>query len=147
MHEELKRIMKFFELDAENKAEHLQDVFKDTVEFFNRFKHTLEEGTAEEKKEIIDEVLSLQEKLQLQTDQMCESMEMSEEELKMFAENPENFTEEEWQTIQDAKVKLEGQASEIDGIINFNKPKKQSQNSPSKKKGSKKGKGKKWVKS
>ena len=146
MHEELKRIMNFFELDADNKAEHLQDVFKDTVEFFNRFKHTLEEGSAEEKKEIIDEVLSLQEKLQLQTDQMCESMEMSEEELKEFAENPENFTDEEWGTIQDAKVKLEGQASEIDGIINFDKPKKGTKSS-AKKKGAKKGKGKKWVKS
>lgn len=145
MHEELKRIMHFFELDADKKAEHLQEVFQDTVEFFNRFKHTLEEGNAEEKKQIIDEVLQLQEKLQIQTDQMCSSMEMSEEELKEFAQNPANFSEEEWTTIQDARVRLEDQASEIDKIINYSSPKQTSDKKT--KKADVRSKKKKWVKS
>lgn len=143
MHEELKRIMEFFDLDTDQKTEHLGDVFKDTVEFFNRFKHVLEKGSAEEKKAMIEEVLKLQEKLELETNEMCDTMEMNEDELKEFSENPENFSEEEWQTIQEAKQRLESQASEIEDVIGFDQAKE-----PKKAKSKKsRSKSKKWMKS
>ncbi len=144
MNDELKKIIEFFEMEPEEKSEHLEDVFSNTVEFFDRFKYTLENGSAEEKKQVVEDVLKLQEKLQIQTDEMCKSMDMSEDELKEFAQNPENFTEEEWEAIQDAKIKLESQAHDIGDLVHF-KGSADSEKKP--KKTGKKSKSKKWVKS
>ena len=50
MEDEFERIMSFFELSSEEKEARLQEVFEDSVEYFERFKHVMLNGSQEEKK-------------------------------------------------------------------------------------------------
>ena len=50
MEDEFERIMEFFNLPPEEKETRLQEVFEDSVEYFERFKYVMLNGTKEEKK-------------------------------------------------------------------------------------------------
>jgi len=142
MSDEFRKIMAFFSMDPDKKASELEHVFENSIEFFEKFKETLQHGTPEQKQQMLNEVMQLQEKLQQETTKMCEETGLSENQLKEFAENKENFSEEEWNTIQGAKQKLNSQADELSAAL----PKKTSGKS-SEKKGSAGVKKNKWMKS
>jgi len=143
MHEEFRKIMSFFSLDPDKKVEELDNVFKNSIQFFDKFKHILESGTPEEKAEIMNEIMQLQEKLQQETQRMCAETGLSEEQLREYAQNKDNFSNDEWDSIQDAKKQLEKQADELSDMLPHTK-KPSSEQSKKPKTGSKK---KKWVKS
>ena len=144
MHDEFRKIMSFFSLSPDQKADELDGVFKSSIEFFDKFKYILENGTPEEKNEIMNEVMQLQEKLQQETEKMCSETGLSEEQLKEYAQSKDNFSDEEWESIQAAKTKLESQAEELSAVLPAAKKKE-----PSERKGKAPGapKKKKWVKS
>jgi hypothetical protein len=146
MHEEFRKIMAFFSLDPDQKIGALDNVFKQSIAFFDKFKHILENGTTEEKQEIMNEIMQLQEKLQQETEKMCSQTGLSEEQLKEYAQNQDNFSNEEWTSIQEAKKKLEEQADELSAILPSRK-KKESGGKEKKAKTAPGTKKKKWVKS
>jgi hypothetical protein len=143
MTDEFKKIMAFFSMDPEKKAHELEHVFENSIEFFEKFKEILQHGTPEQKQEVLNQVMQLQVKLQQETARMCEETGFSEEQLKEFAENKENFSTEEWGAIQAAKKKLNVQAEEISAIVPGNK----SEGKGASKKGSSAVKKNKWMKS
>lgn len=143
MHDELRKIMSFFSLDPKEKSEHLEEVFQDSIEFFEKFKDVLEKGTPEEKEKMLGEVMMLQEKLQQETQRMCEETGLSESELKDYAQNKENFSDEEWKSIQSARHKLENQAEEISSAM----PEKKQKEPSKEKKAPSSSKKSKWMKS
>jgi len=145
MHEEFRKIMSFFSLEPEQKVHELENVFQNSIEFFEKFKHILSHGTPEEKAEIMNEIMQLQEKLQQETHKMCEDTGLSEEQLKEYAQNQDNFSDEEWASIQQAKQQLEQQAEELSAILPSKKKKAPGEDKkPKAPTGPKK---KKWVKS
>lgn len=143
MNDEFRKIMSFFSLDQSEKAEHLDEVFENSVNFFERFKEILESGTPEEKEAIMNQVVELQKKLQQETERMCHETGLSESELKDFAQDKENFSEEEWNSIQSARKKLEKQADALSEIL----PAKKKDAHEGEKKPSTAPKKKKWMKS
>lgn len=145
MHDEFRKIMSFFSLNPDQKAEELDGVFKSSIEFFDKFKYILENGTPEEKNEIMTEVMQLQEKLQQETERMCEETGLSEDQLKEYAQTKDNFSDEEWSSIQAAKSKLESQAEELSAVLPSAKKKSPSEKSEKKAKSSGGPKKKKWI--
>ena len=145
MKDEFDKIMEFFSLPPEDKAVKLQDIFEDSIAFFERFKHILENGTPEEKKNMINKVAELQKTLQSETQKACQLTGLSEDDLKNYANTRENFSDDQWDLIQNAKVKIEKQAI---GISKFFKGGKQAvAKGTIKKKKSGKSKRDKWVRS
>ena len=144
MSEEFRKIMAFFSMDPEKKAGELEHVFENSIEIFEHFKEILQHGSPEQKQEVLNQVMQLQEKLQQETQRMCEETGVSENQLKEFAENKENFSEEEWNAIQSAKKKLNTQAEELSAIV----PSKKTEAKGSSKKAPSSGvKKNKWMKS
>ncbi|MEI8301210.1 MAG: hypothetical protein WCG10_06360 [Chlamydiota bacterium] len=143
MHEEFKKIMDFFSLAPEEKSKHLEEVFQNSIEFFDKFKKTLQTGTPEEKSAIMKEVMELQEKLQSETTKMCAETGLSEDELKEYSHDKKHFSEDEWKSIQSAKQKFEQQAEELASVLPV--PKKKEEDASAAKKTPKAKK--KWVKS
>lgn len=143
MDNEFKKIMSFFSLDQSQKAEHLDEVFENSVHFFEKFKQILESGTTDEKEAIMNQVVELQKKLQQETERMCHETGLSESELKDFAQDKENFSEQEWNSIQSARQKLEKQADSLSEIL----PPKNKEEREGEKKTSIAPKKKKWMKS
>lgn len=143
MSDEFRKIMAFFSMDPEKKAGELEHVFEYSIDFFEHFKETLQHGTPEQKQEMLNQVMQLNEKLQQETARMCEETGFSETQLKEFAENKENFSEEEWSAIQMAKKKLNNQADELSHLV----PSKKSEGKSPSKKGAAGPKKNKWMKS
>jgi hypothetical protein len=143
MSDEFRKIMAFFSMDPEKKAHELERVFENSIEFFEHFKEVLQNGTPEQKQEVLNQVMQLQDKLQQETQRMCEETGYSEAQLKDFAENKENFSEEEWESIQAAKKKLNSQAEELSILV----PGKKEESKGAHKKGSTPVKKNKWMKS
>ena len=131
MPDEFDRIMEFFNLPPKEKEAHLQNVFEDSVEYFERFKHILLNGTPEEKKIAMERVAILKRKIEEETKQICEKTGLSEEQLSQYSNNSKNFTDEQWHAIESAKEKLEEGVSEVKKMVGKEKSDKESGPSPS----------------
>jgi len=105
--DEFERIISFFDLDATEKAEHLPRIFEDSVDYFERFKHIMLHGTKEEKEKAMENVARLKVRIERETKNVCERTGMTPEELTAYSNNRENFSEEQWNAIEEAKKKLQ----------------------------------------
>ncbi|MCH9614289.1 MAG: hypothetical protein SP1CHLAM54_17530 [Chlamydiia bacterium] len=146
---EFEKIMGFFDLSMKEKATRLEDVFEESIEFFEKFKYLLENGSPEEKRQIFAQINKLQSRLQKESEDMQKVTGLNEQQLKEFSLNPDNFNEDEWGIISSAKKKLETQADEINVIVKGPEAAAEEKKKAAKKKKStgKKKKRKDWVKS
>ncbi len=113
MKDEFDSIMSFFTLDSKDKELHLKEVFDDSIAFFERFKYILANGTPEEKKAMVEKVNLLKEKMAEEAKKASENTGLTEEQLQEISNNPNSFSEENWEIIKTAKNKIEEQSSEI----------------------------------
>lgn len=113
MQDEFDRIMEFFNLSPEEKESRLQEVFEDSVEYFERFKYIMMNGTPEEKKKAVEKVMILKEKIEEETKRVCEKTGMTPQQLAEYSKNPKNFSPEQWNAIEGAKKKLESGVGDI----------------------------------
>lgn len=107
MEDEFDRIMEFFNLSAEEKEKRLQEVFEDSVEYFERFKYVMMNGTPEEKKEAVKKVMILKQKIEEETKRVCDKTGLTPQQLAAYSSDPKNFTSEQWNAIEGAKKKLD----------------------------------------
>jgi hypothetical protein len=121
MEDEFERIMAFFDLPPEEKEGRLQEVFEDSVEYFERFKYVMLNGSKEEKKEAVKKVMMLKKKIEEETQRVCEKTGMTPEQLADFSNNPKNFSEDQWSAIEGAKKKLEQGVGEIKKAVKAKK--------------------------
>ncbi len=118
--DEFAKIMKFFSMSQEERAENFENVFEQSAEFFEKFNHIMKEGTLEEKQLMISELQELQKVVQEETDKLSDSSGLSPEELKEFASKPENFSPEQWEMIQSTRSRIEKDAEEASNNLSFN---------------------------
>ena len=121
MEDEFEKIMAFFNLSPEEKEGRLQEVFEDSVEYFERFKYIMLNGSKEEKKEAVKRVMMLKQKIEEETQKVCQKTGMSLDQLTAFSNNPKNFTEDQWHAIEEAKKKLEKGTGEIKQVAQSNR--------------------------
>lgn len=107
MEDEFNRIMEFFNLSPAEKEGRLQEVFEDSVEYFERFKYVMMNGTPEEKKEAVKKVMILKKKIEEETKRVCDKTGLTPEQLAAYSNNPKNFSPDQWNAIEGAKKKLE----------------------------------------
>lgn len=113
MSEEYRKIQEFFAMNAQEKSKHLKEILEKSIEFFQKFQRVLAEGSPEEKKAMIDEMESFRKQVVAQTESLAKSVGVSQEDLEKYAENPANFTTEQWEALQSAKKKIKEQYDEI----------------------------------
>lgn len=153
---EFERLMALFNQGVEGKAMNLNEVFRESFTFFEHLKRKLVRGTPDEKKQIVEMMTEMYKKLIGEVKAVCEKTGLSEEQLMSFSDNPNNFSPEQWQAIQDAKSKMSDTGKDIAHLLvdNLNKlgqkvtaPEPKSA-TPAPKKPPQKGPGKKdWMKS
>lgn len=113
MQDEFKKLIDFFSLESDDKAKNLEGVFDDASVFLDRFKEVFQSGTMEEKQEFMGKIMELQSKIKEETNKLCETSGLSEEQVMQFAMNPDNFPKEQWDLINRSKEKLESKAQDI----------------------------------
>jgi hypothetical protein len=144
--EEYKRIFDYFELSTDEKANKLGEVFEDSIEFFQRFRHVLKTGSPEEKASMLKLVHELKDKIQSEVGQICKDTGLTQEQLETASVDPNLYTEEQWEIIQDSKAKIEEQSRLISDYVRTEEGPGASLR-PKAERGKKPKKKKKWVKS
>lgn len=121
--DEFQRLMKLFHEGAEGKPVNLEEVFRSSLEFFEHLKGQIEKGSPEEKKEAMLMMQEMYNQMILETKHISQRSGVSEEQLVAFAENPSNFTPEQWRSIQESKEKIAHAGHELAKVIqNLTKP-------------------------
>jgi hypothetical protein len=111
LRDDYNQLLKLFREGAEGKVPNLDAIFSQSVEFFNHLKSQIESGTPDEKQEAMKMMSDLYTQMMAETTKIAEKSGLSEEQLAAYAENPSNFTPEQWKAIQDSKQKI-GQAGQ-----------------------------------
>lgn len=130
MSEEYRKIQEFFSMNAQEKSKHLKEILERSIEFFQKFQRVLAEGSPEEKKAMMDEMESFRKQVMAQTESLAKSVGVSQEDLEKYAENPSNFTTEQWEALQSAKKKIQEQYEEISHAQDKETGGKQTSNKP-----------------
>jgi hypothetical protein len=104
--DDFERLLKLFHEGAEGKLLDLAEVFSQSLEFFNHLKTQIENGTPEEKQEAIRMMGELYSQMMLATKQITEKSGLSEEQLLSYADDPSNFTPEQWAAIQESRQQI-----------------------------------------
>ncbi len=146
MQEEFKRLVELFSLTQEGKKVDLDEVLREALVFFETLKETFKEGSEEEKREMIHVMSEMYAKLLSESKNIAEKTGMSEDELNHFCDNPNNFTQEQWSSMQEAKKKMFDSGREISHYLKGKTPPKDLP--PLKEKGEKKSvkvKKDKWI--
>ena len=93
--DEYQRLMNLFHDGAEGKPINLQDVFSQSLEFFQHLKEQIEKGGPEEKKEAMKMMGEMYQQMIAETKKITEKAGVSEEQLLAYSENPANFSTEQ----------------------------------------------------
>ena len=104
--DEYQRLIKLFHDGGDGKSINLDDVFSQSVEFLQHLKNQIEKGTPEEKKEAMAMMADMYNQMMAETKKITERSGVSEEQLLAYAENPANFTPEQWRQIEESKRKI-----------------------------------------
>lgn len=106
LRDEYNRLMSLFSQSAEGKKVNLDEVFRESVSFFEHLTHQLKTGTQDEKTEALMMMSELYAQMQIQTKKISQTSGLTEDQLAAYADNPANFTPEQWQMMQESKQKM-----------------------------------------
>ena len=91
----------------------LPALFKDSLILFERLKNELTTCNPEERQNIISMLAELQQFISSETKKIAEKSGMTEDQLARFAENPDNFSPEQWKSMQTVKEQLSKRGAEL----------------------------------
>lgn len=120
------RYEKLFELIGranDTKAFDLEEVLKEAVVLFDSLRKEYPKASKEEKQELIEMMNRLYKHLQEMSKKVGEKTGLSEEEISNYSENPNNFSPEQWRTIQESKEKLTGSVQRFGATLRETAPK------------------------
>lgn len=113
LEDEFRRLIRLFEEASAGKKVNLEEVFKESLAFFEHLKAEIAKGTPEDKQEAMRMMKELYQQMVAQTKKICETTGLSEEQLVAYAENPQNFTPDQWRAIQESKQKISRVSNEL----------------------------------
>ncbi len=121
--DEFNRLMKLFHEASEGKSINLEEVFSQSLQFFEHLKDQIAHGSLEDKKAAMQMMSDMYTQMIAESKRISERSGMSEEQLVSFAENPANFTPEQWKAIQASKEKIMHAGTDLAKTLqNINKP-------------------------
>jgi hypothetical protein len=99
-------LMKLFHQGAEGKPIDVKKLFNESLVLFEELKDELKGASPEEKKEVISMLTDMYKQMMQETQKICQDSGMTEDQLLSFSENPSNFSPEQWQMLQESRMKI-----------------------------------------
>jgi hypothetical protein len=106
MKDEFDKIMDLFALSAEQKENHLDEIFHLSIAFIEKYKDMKDTGSKEEQEDISKKLLLLREKISEENARSETILHLSKEEIKQLSSNKDNFTPEQWDLLQKTKQSI-----------------------------------------
>ena len=125
MDDDYERLMKFFDSSNEEKDRKLDVIFQESMQFFDKYKHVLKEGSENEKLAMKKKMDVLRGRLQKENKRNKEQLGLSSEEIKHLAKDSSNFSPQQWEFIQNAQKKINVEKEEHHKILNARKDERQ----------------------
>ena len=79
---------------------------RNTMNFFNRFIEIIKSGNKEEKEQALKELAEFKEELQVGISTIAEQTGLSQKDLPQVVNDPENFSKEQWNSMQEINEAL-----------------------------------------
>lgn len=95
----------------------LEEILQESVVFFEKLRVEFPKADKEEREEMIHMMTTLHARLQEVAKQSAEASGMSEEELSVYAEDPSNFSPEQWRVVQSSRRKLYDSARKLSSAM------------------------------
>jgi len=111
--DEFNRLMALFREGAEGKKIDLPQLFREALAFFEHLKQEIKQGTPEERKEALQMMTAMHKEIKEESKKIVKTSGLSEEQLMSFAENPSNFTAEQWKEFQESKSQIHQAGMEL----------------------------------
>lgn len=111
MEDEFEKIMNLFGLDSKEKEKKLEEIFKASIEFIEKFKHIRAEGTEEQKEDMKIKLGILKQKIAEESKASEKKLSLSKEEIKELSKDQKNFTPEQWELLQKTKETINEEKS------------------------------------
>jgi len=111
--DEFNRLMKLFRQGTQGKQINLQELFSESMAFFEKLKEEFAQGTPEDRREALQMMAQMHKEVIAESQKIIKNSGMSEEQLFAFADNPSNFTPEQWQEFQKSKSQIHAAGMEL----------------------------------
>lgn len=107
MENDLEKLLKnAFGNPASLSPENLEEVVQETIRSFTALGSQLHSSNPEEKEGALQAIQSIKELIQGQSSEIAKKLGIDPSEMSAFAENTDNFTDEEWEELSDMKEEL-----------------------------------------
>lgn len=101
--QEFPEIFDFFELDDQERIEKFQEILSQIARFSEKIQDRILNGTKEETDELQEFLREIQDKVQEEKSKLFEKIGISEDDFKDFLNDKNNFSEEDWSSMQEMK--------------------------------------------
>lgn len=115
--DEYHRLLQLIENSRDFQKVSLEDILKEAVVFFEALRKEFPAAPKEEREEMIQMMTHLHNRLHEISKETAEASGMTEDELSAFAENPSNFTPEQWQIVQNTRRELYDSARKFSSAL------------------------------
>ena len=120
MEDKLNKIKDLFSNFEEITPESVEKIVGETMKAFSEIMTKLNSTDEKERADALKMATDLRDTLESQAKDAMKSVGMDEEELNAFLNNPQNFSSEEWQSLQSAKNEMDSYQNDLKdkGLIN-----------------------------
>ena len=113
LQDEFNRLMEIFHSGAEGRQVNLQELFAQSLAFFEHLKGEMQTAGPEDKQEILRMMAEMYKQIMEEKKKICDKSGLSEEQLLAFADNPSNFSKEQWDALQQSKKLINKAGQEL----------------------------------
>ncbi len=106
MDDEFDRLIKLFSLDQKEKEQRMEEIFSRSMDFFDKYKYIVNNGSESEKADIQENMDILRAKLKEENENNQTRLGLSRDDLEQITNDPKNFSQEQWEFLQKAKTSL-----------------------------------------
>ena len=104
--DEFNHLMALFREGAEGKKVNLHQLFSESLAFFEHLKEEFQQASPEERAEVLQMMTAMHREIIEESKKIMKTSGLTEEQLLSFAENPSNFTPEQWKEFQESKSQI-----------------------------------------
>lgn len=113
MNDEYEQIISLFSLSNKEKEDRLDEIFRLSIAFIEKYKYIQEEGSEREKEDIGTKLEKLRIKIAEEAKKSRDKIGLSESEVRELAKDKNNFTDQQWNILQETGSSIEGEQSSM----------------------------------
>jgi hypothetical protein len=103
----LKKMEEFFKSPEKFSPDHLEEFIQETLEYFSSLRSKMTSPEAASREEAMQTAVNLKEELEQQMLTLCQSLNMSTQEIETYINASKHFSADEWKAMEKARQELD----------------------------------------